>query len=167
MARDIRSVRFLLASALLAGSGIIAVASALPVHAAPTPPTPSVVAELTESPMAASPNNPEPGDEVTIELPAGTFTAGEDIGIYLYPDIVDLNAARSTQLVADADGSVTDTVTIPANSGVGALKVVVFGDTSGDAVAIPITVVADVTANATDIDYDQPGQFNMEPCSSG
>ncbi|MEY2975361.1 MAG: hypothetical protein RIR49_1781, partial [Actinomycetota bacterium] len=166
MARDIRSVRFLLASALLAGSGIIAVASALPVHAAPTPPTPSDVAELTESPMAASPNNPEPGDEVTIELPAGTFTAGEDIGIYLYPDIVDLNAARSTQLVADADGSVTDTVTIPANSGVGALKVVVFGDTSGDAVAIPITVVADVTANATDIDYDQPGQFNMEPCSS-
>jgi len=166
MTRDIRPVRMFLASALIAGAGILATTGPTAVHAALTPPTTTEVAAADPSPTAIDPNGPEPGDEVTVTIPVGTFTAGEDVGVFLYPGQVDLNLARQTQLVAAADGSVTDTVTIPGATTVGAKTVVVFGATSREIVAIPITVVADVTANATDIDYDQPGQFNMEPCSS-
>ena len=161
MTRDIRPARrLLMAAALLLGTAA-PLGMSRPVAANGSAPTDDEVAAATVAHSAVDTNRPEPGDDVEITLPAETFTAGETVNVYLYSAPVTLG-----QPTAGTDGELDATVTIPQATTVGGHTIVAVGATSGEIVAIPITVTASVTAGATDIDYDQPGQYEIQPCSS-
>ena len=107
--------------------------------------------------------NPMPGESVRVSYPAGTFDPNVEVRIALLnpPDTEGTEVGRPQ---SGDDGSLIYDFVVPVGAEVGAIQVEA-GHESG-IVRTPITISADYVTAATDIDYEQPGQFDMEPCSS-
>jgi LPXTG cell wall anchor motif len=120
---------------LVAAAMTVALALGAATAGAQVYPTPTLFATISDT-------TPTPGETVTIT--AGGYVPGTTVTVTLEPEGTVLGTA-----VADADGNVTLTVTIPADLSLGDHAVAVTGETTAGVVtqAIPITVVSPSAAD--------------------
>ena len=150
------------AAAITAIVGALGVVTLTPAFAQGAPPALDDLDGFETSFAVADDLAPLPGGDVALSYPAATFDAGEEVEIYLFAGPTNLTA--STVDLAEDDGSLDISVTIPADADVGDADLVATGSTSGNGVITPITVSADPAPDFNPIDYTQPGQFDLSPC---
>ena len=98
-------------------------------------PTNTVVLRLPEVPSAISADEVEAGEAIVFDAPAGTFDPYERVVISLHS-----NPVVVEDTVAEADGSLSATVTIPADTSGGNHQIVALGQVSGSGLRAAISI---------------------------